>query len=316
MKALLSIDIGSKQIKLVYANISSRQVNVSNCYMLDTPADCMQDGIVTDFDVIAEMIGQEVSKNKWRGSKTSVVITSPDIVVREIKLPKASAKNIRTIVTNEMSSYLGNEEYAVEFFLQNQDKNTLKAHAFAMPSQVIENYKRMISQAYLSPIALDIGANCIRKLNMGMKSAHTDDEIIVCVDIGYNFINFNIFSKTYLLYTRCIKIELESKYKIPMKKPEMTEEPGENTADLDNIYLSYIGDEIQKILQFLASSEYKDKKITVCLYGGGANYFEIDKWIAEYLNIEVMIMDDQKHPGIKGANLKEYANALGAQIRL
>lgn len=312
---MLSIDIGSKKIKLVYANISSKQIIVSNFYMLETPSNSIQEGIVTDFDVIAEIIGQEVTKNRWRGSKTSVVITSPDIVVREIKLPKTSAKNIRNIVTNEMSSYLGNEEYAVEFFLQNQDKNTLKAHAFAMPSQVIENYKKMISKAYLSPVALDIGANCIRKLNMGMKLAHDNDTINVCVDIGYNFINFNIFSKTYLLYTRCIKIELDNSYKIIESKPELQTEASE-AENNNNVYLTYIGDEIQKILQFLASSEYKDKKIHVCLCGGGANYFEIDKWLAEYLNIDVIIMDDQEHPGIKGANLKEFANALGSQIRL
>jgi len=313
---LLTIDIGSKYIKFVFATISSRQVIVSNYYTLPTPPDYTQDGIIADFDGTAEIIGQEVEKNKWRGSKTSIVLTSPDIVVREIKLPKTSVKNIRNIVTNEMSAYLGNEEYAVEFFLQNQDKNTLKAHAFAMPSQIIESYKRMLSQAYLSPVALDIGANCIRKLNMGMKAAHDNEAITVCVDIGYNFINFNIFSKTYLLYTRCIKIELDSAYKLSIKKADEQEEASENNTNTDNVYLSYIGDEIQKILQFLASSEYKDKKITVSLCGGGANYHGIDKWLTEYLSIDVMMMDNQEHPGIKGANLKEFANALGAQIRL
>lgn len=306
---MLSIDIGSKCIKLLYASISGKQVVVSNNILLQTPPEAVVSGIVCDFDVIADIIGQEVSKQKWKGSKTSIVITSPDIIVREIKLPKTSSKNIKSIVSNEMKSFLGDEKYAIEFFLQNQDKAAIKAHAFAMPLQLIEDYKKMIAKAQLFPAALDISANCVRKINMGLKYEQDSEVIVINVDLGYNLINFNLFYKNYLLYTRCIKIEINNE-----SKPVSIE--CENEINANNTYLTYIGDEIQKILQFLASSEYRDKSTIISICGGGANIANIDAWLGDYLNSEVVLADNIKRSGIKGGNLKEFINALGAQIRL
>ncbi len=309
MKKLLSIDIGSRYIKLLYASISGKQVVVSNNILLQTPPGAVANGIVYDFDIISDVIGQEVSKQKWKGSKTAVVMTSPDIIVREIKLPKTSSKNIKNIVSNEMNSFLGGEKYAIEFFLQNQDKAVIKAHAFAMPMQLIEDYKKMLAKAQLFPAVLDISANCIRKINMGLKYEQDSEVIVVNVDIGYNLINFNLFYKNYLLYTRCIKIEIDNEF-----KPADIESVDE--INDKNKYLTHIGDEIQKILQFLASSEYRDKNTVISVCGGGANITDIDVWLSEYLNSEVVLTDNVKHNGIKGGNMKEFINALGAQIRL
>ncbi|NMC56381.1 MAG: pilus assembly protein PilM [Eubacteriaceae bacterium] len=305
---MLSIDIGSKYIKLLYANISGKQIVVSDNILLQTPPDAVVNGLVSDFDIISEIIGQEVSKQKWKGAKTSVVITSPDIIVREIKLPKTNSKNIKTIVSNEMSSFFSGEKYAIEYFLQNQDKAVLKAHAFAMPLSLIEDYKKMLAKAQLFPSVLDISSNCIRKINMGLKYEQDSEDIIVNVDLGYNLINFNLFYKNYLLYTRCIKMEIANETKL---SAEIGSE-----LKAENTYLTYIGDEIQKILQFLASSEYRDKNTVISVCGGGANADGIDSWLKQYLNSEVVIADNMKHNGIKGGNMKEFINALGAQIRL
>ncbi len=305
---MLSIDIGSRYIKLLYANISGKQIVVSDNVLLQTPPEAVLSGIVCNFDIISEIIGQEVTKQKWKGAKTTIVITSPDIIVREIKLPKTSSKNIKNIVSNEMSSFFNGEKYAIEYFLQNQDKSVLKAHAFAMSLPLIEDYKKMLAKAQLFPSTLDISSNCIRKINMGLKYEQGSEDIIVNVDIGYNLINFNLFYKNYLLYTRCIKMEITNE-----AKPSA--EPG-NELKAENTYLTYIGDEIQKILQFLASSEYRDKNTIISVCGGGANIEGIDSWLKQYLNSEVVLADNIKHNGIKGGNMKEFINALGAQIRL
>jgi len=309
---LLSIDIGSKQIKILNAKTSAKQISVLNYISLPTPKNTMQNGIITDFDKIADVIGQEVVKHRLRGSKTAVIITSPDIVVREIKLPKTNVKNIKNIVNNEMNAFLGGEKYTVQFFLQNQDKTILKAHTFAIPMQVAEDYKKMLSKAFLYPLYLDTCANCIRKIHMGLKYDIDDDTVVVSVDIGHSFLSFNLFYKNNLLYTRCVKSELDDSVKPDIDKDENSK----LSASYYNMYLTYIGDQIHKILQFLASSEYRDKKTVVSLCGGGANFPEIDLFMQDYLSNKVVLTNNIKHSSIKEGNLKEFINALGAQIRL
>ena len=313
---MLSIDIGSQKIKIINATVREKQIIVNESLVLDTPPDTVYNGVVVNFEKISQIIGQAVAQYKWNGKKTAVVITSPDTIIREIKLPKTSAKNVMTIVANEMDAFLSGENYSIEFFRQNQEEGILKAHAFAMPSKTVSDYKKMISTAGLNPAVLDIGANCIRKLMTYVGNIKDESDVIVVTDIGFNFINFNLFSKNNLIYTRCIKIESESKLKSYIMSLE-GKPSGELLADSNFVaYITDIGDEIQKILQFLASSDYRNSRAYVSICGGFANFNGIREWLQEYLNVQVSIMDEEIHTGVSGATLKEYVNAIGAQIRV
>lgn len=286
--------------------------------LLDTPEGSVINGLVVQPDEVAALMKKALEENGIHDKKAVAVITSSDILIREIKLPKTNKKNIDMIVANEMESFLGGDDYAVDYFMQNQEDGALRSYAFALPSRVVDTYKNMLLAAGLIPVALDIATNSVRKLVAwgNLLIAEEDKRLDILVDIGHHFINFNIFEKKNLLYSRCVKIDIGDEAKKHVDTLRGAEkEKLESDVDFTS-YLSVVGDEIQKIIQFLISSDFKMDDLKVFLCGGGANYDGINEMLGEYMNMAIFKIESRRSPNFKDESLKEFLNALGAQIRL
>jgi type IV pilus assembly protein PilM len=286
--------------------------------LLDTPENAVTNGLLGDHEAVAKAIREALEKNRVRDKKASVVITSSDIVIREIKLPKTSKKNIDMIVSNEMETFMGDDDYSVEYFMQNQEDGALRSYAFALPSSVVETYKKMLLSAGLVPVALDIATNSMRKLVAwgNLLAAEKEPRLDVLVDIGYHFINFNIFERKNLLYSRCVKIGVDEEAKNHVDTLRGLSRPKLEKDVAFTGYLSEVGDEIQKIIQFLISSDFRMDDLKVFLCGGAANFDGITGMLGEYMNMDVFLIESRRSPNFKDESLKEFLNALGAQIRL
>jgi Tfp pilus assembly PilM family ATPase len=206
----------------------------------------------------------------------------------------------------------------VEYFMQDQEDGALRSYAVALPSQVADVYKKMLASAGLIPVALDIATNSVRKLVAwgNLLIAEGNQRLDILVDIGYHFINFNIFKKKNLLYSRCVKIDVNDDV-----KKHVDTLRGVSRSDLERnvdytAYLAVVGDEIQKIIQFLISSDFRVNNLKVFLCGGAANFDGITGMLGEYMNMEIFLIESRRSPIFKDESLKEFLNALGAQIRL
>lgn len=310
--SLLSIDIGSHQIKLLSARVSGRAISVKKALTVPTPPRATENGLIIQPDAVEDALRQALSSWAAEGRQAAIVINSPEIVAREVRLPKTSAKNIRTIVGQEMDAFLAEGGYTVEFFLQNQPDGRSKALAFALPGRVVESYRQLLNRVGLTPVALDIGPNSIRKLVCTLGLLGQDqEEVTVLADIGYDFITFTLFYRTNLIYSRCVRVDLHQGADFSAREDL---DPAANQAY--RAFLFTIGDEIQRILQFLSASEYKSYPAKVFLCGGGAHLPAIAQTLSEYLYTQVALLQANGRGGAIDAYLREYVNALGAQIRL
>ncbi len=315
---MLTIDIGSRNIKIIYADPSPKNVALKSQILLETPENAVSNGLVVDFDSVVEAIRDTLEEYEVKEKRASVVITSPEIVIREIKLPKTDPKNIDMIVYNEVESFLGDDNYKVEYFLQTQEDGVNRAYTFGLPTRVSESYRKMLLQIGLVPVALDVGPNVIRKLvswgNLIKQSGEQRMDVIA--DIGYNFISFNIFEKKILVYSRCVKIEVDEAVKkhVDTLQDKMKREL-EQDADF-TAYLGAVGDEIQRILQFLISSDFRVKETKLFICGGAANFAGMTELLHDYLNADVHLIESRRSPTFRDESLKEFINALGAQVRL
>jgi type IV pilus assembly protein PilM len=316
---LLTIDVGSRNIKIINGGVAPKNISVRNQILLDTPENAVANGFVVDFERIVDVIHGALEENNIREKKASCVITSPDVIIREIKLPKTNSKNLDIIVSNEMESFLADDNYSVQYFLQNQEDGVIKAYTFAAPTRVVEAYKKMLLTAGLIPVALDIGANSIRKLvswgNL-LKQQKEEQRMDIVADIGYSFINFNIFERKTLVYSRCVRLEIDEEIK---KHVDTLRESSRTELELDvdfTSYLSKVGDEIQKVMQFLISSDFREREAKLFLCGGAANFSGVADLLREYLNKDAYLIESRRSPNFKSESLKEFICALGAQIRL
>ena len=73
MAKFISIDIGSKNIKLIEGSSDKKNINIIKAVSVDTPTSSMSEGNIIDYENIRNIIKQTIAKN---GIKTKNVVFS------------------------------------------------------------------------------------------------------------------------------------------------------------------------------------------------------------------------------------------------
>lgn len=303
MKHLLSIDVGSKFLKIVQGN-GGKSVRTKKEVLAEMPENCVKNGFVTDFERTAATIRAALAKEKITDKKAVVTVSSPDIIVKELVIPQTNIKNTEQIVANELDEYLSGERYAIDYLTYSHTENT-RVMALGIEKKVVDRYRAMLVDAGLTPVAFDIHANAVRKLVAVTDLIPHSTDMSIILDVGFDLLNFHFFVNGELTYTRCVCMDMDA-----YAKSNIGQMCGKTARELSddvnfNTYVSFIGDEVMKMLQFKAIGEYKALGVKIYLSGGGARYDGICSMLAEYLNKEVEVL-----------NTKILLNALGAQIRI
>ncbi|BDF57933.1 pilus assembly protein PilM [Christensenellaceae bacterium] len=301
---MLSIDIGSKFLKIIQGN-GDRSIKTKKEVLSEMPENCVHNGVVTDFEQVAKTIQNVLAEERITDKKAVVTMSSPDIVVRELTLPKTTPKNTRQMVESELEDFLAGERYAIDY-LTRADAEHTRVLVFGIDQKLADGYKAMLVSAGLTPVALDVHANAVRKLACVAEVVpNTDHEVSIVTDIGFDLINFHFFIGGELTFTRCAVIGMDA-----YAKENIGQMYGRSAEELKddvnfNTYVASLGDEIQKMLQFAATGEYKSLETRIYLAGGGARFEGLAELLGEYLS-----------RGVTALNTKILLNALGAQIRV
>lgn len=301
---MLSIDIGSKYLKIIQGN-GGRTLTTRKEVLAEMPEGCVSYGLVKDYERVAKILRTVLIEEHITDKKAAVTLSAPEVIVKEMTLPLLSPKDTERVVANELEDYLSEERYAIDYFTFPCGEGA-KALIFGIDRNVVDYYGEMLRVAGLTPVALDVHANAVRKL---VKSAglipHSDAEVGIIADIGFDLINFHFFVGGELIYTRCMNMGMDI-----YAKANLTQMCGKKAAELledvnFSTYVSLIGDAVQQMLQFNATGEYKALGVKIYLAGGGARFDGISTALSEYLSREVAVL-----------NTKILINALGAQIRV
>ncbi|MEA5002016.1 MAG: pilus assembly protein PilM, partial [Christensenella sp.] len=181
-----------------------------------------------------------------------------------------------------------------------------KVLVFGVDRKLADRYQEMLRSAGLTPVAMDIHANAVRKLvAVADVVPNTAGQLNIVTDIGCDLINFHFFVEGALTFTRCTVIGMDAyaKENIGAMYKKSAQELKEDINF--NTYVSRLGDEVQKMLQFSATGEYKSLQTKIYLSGGGARFEGLGAMLGEYLSRDVQTL-----------NTKILLNALGAQIRV
>jgi len=301
---LLSIDIGSKFLKIIQGN-GDKSIKTKKEVLFKMPEGCVLNGAVVDFEKTAKTLAAVLAEEKISDKKAVVTISTPDVVVKEMALPKAPSKQTEQMIANEMDEFLSGERYAIDYLARTDGEQT-KALVFGVDKKLADGYRDMLRAAGLVPVALDLHANAVRKLAMVADVVpNAPGQLSIVTDIGCDLINFHLFVEGELAFTRCAVIGMDV-----YSKETVGELYGKAAQELKedinfNTYVSRLGDEIQKMLQFAATGEYKSLRAKIYITGGGARFEGLGTLLGDYLNREVQTL-----------NTKILVNALGAQVRV
>ncbi|QGU95772.1 type IV pilus assembly protein PilM [Clostridium bovifaecis] len=348
---LLSIEIGSKNIKLVQGiQKGNNNVVVEKAAMVDTPRDSFHEGSIRNTDAIKEVLSQVIENQNIKAKRVVFSTKSTSIITRIIEVPMAKPKELDAIIRFEMEQYLpiNFEDYILKYRkldeVKNEEGKKCRVSVAVFPKEMAKQYFDLAKELALKPYALDLTSNCINKLfskdTMINSENYSLKETVVVIDLGYDYLELNIISNGILEFTRIISgggsyldANVGSQLYIEDKEAEFKKirfgnlngdaNPENLEEDMINNSIRLVVDrwirEIDRMLDYFINTN-KEKVINaIYLHGGSSNVKGLPKYMESMLNIKVRKIEDMNNILISSSgeiNKESYLNAIGGIIRL
>lgn len=345
-KNILSIDIGSYDIKMVVGKYTNNTVIINDAVSLRTPPNTIQDGQIIDMLKLKDSINNVLKEQKFKVKKVIFTLESTSIITRELILPYVKAQSFEQMLEYEIQQQfpMALGEYVIQYKkledIHEGDVKKIRILTAVFPKMIVENYLELAKQLNLRPFALDSHSNSISKLfdintkineeitHLAKDKTYRDPKTIAIIDLGYENININIIDNGIPRFSRLLKIDgkdidinIANTFNLSLDKAEEEKKKNKNEILKDIIETSVDGwlEEMQRIFKFYTSRKPGNKIDKIYILGGHANLIGISQYIDEYFNISVEQIE--KISNIKIGNskinfdIKLYLNATGAIIR-
>ncbi|HSH35572.1 pilus assembly protein PilM, partial [Schnuerera sp.] len=215
-KKVLSLDIGSYQIKGVVGRETKKGIIIDNYFTIPTPKEAYNDGEIVDKELVHYVIDEELKKNKIKIKDTYLTINSSKIITREVTIPKVKPEEIANILSYQISDYIpmNPENYIVQYsiidLIYENDVEKLSILLIGIPKAIVENHLQLLKNLDLNPLVLDYQPNSIAKLikfsNFINVDYPTEDITFATIDIGYDNTTISIIRNGTVYVSRVIEI--------------------------------------------------------------------------------------------------------------
>ncbi len=211
---VLSLDIGSKNTKIVLGTQSKKNVTIQKAITLPTPVGCYNDGNILDITKFKSEILDVMQAENIKCKNIIITSKSTSVITRDIDIPVAKKEEMDSIIKFQMERYLPImfDDYIMQYKVieefEDQSVKKAKVTVVVYPKVMAEGYYNLVKELKGNAVALDISSNSINKLFM--ESIKINDEnysledTVAVIDLGYDFINVNIISKGNIQFTRII----------------------------------------------------------------------------------------------------------------
>ncbi|WP_443661471.1 pilus assembly protein PilM [Clostridium sp.] len=314
---VLSIDIGSQNIKIVLGTQNRRNVTIEKAITMITPIGCYHDGNILDVTKLKNGISDVLQVENIKCKNIIITTKSTTVITRDIDIPVAKKEDMDSIIKFQMERYLPIkfDDYIMQYkILEEFEDENIKQAKFAVvvyPKTMVDGYYNLIKELKGNAVALDISSNSINKLFIDNIQVNDEnyslDDTVAVIDLGHDFINVNIISEGNVLFTRIINyggslIDIDI-----AKQLSISEEEAENQKikicnlsreALSDIQSSMVNDiakaqvknwthEIEKLLNY-----YKNKKEgniidKIYIYGGSSNLKGIEIFMKDIVNLPI-----------------------------
>lgn len=344
---LVSLDIGSSDIKIVEGQVKGGKLKVYNMRKIKSPEDIIQDGELFNEESILLKLKEEMKTSGVRTKNIALVSSSSTIISREIIVPYVeNNEELKTLVNYEIEQFLAINlnNYVIQFMRLEEvivdQVRKQKIFTIIYPKNLIESYRNLAEKLLLNPYALDITNNSIRKLSSIADIYNVDlinkEESILYLDLGYKSVDLSIVNNNKLEFIRVMPIggieidkfiadlngiSMEEAEEIKKTQVEVGKHRKEDQLN-DGVVEVIEGwlEDLNRIIQFYTNKSNGKKINHIYIYGGTSKLRGIDEYIALKTGIEttkiITANNIEFNKSIDTTTIEEYVNALGALVRL
>lgn len=327
-KYRISVDIGSKSIKLVEGMYDGKVVIIKNLATIATPKDSYSDGDIIDVEAIESAIETIINRTGIKSKEIIYTIESKSIISREVEFPSVDDKDIKQMMNYQVEECfpVNLDEYIVQSKVVEQvnteEKKKSKLSVSILPKEMCEGYLNLTEVLSLKPIALDMNDNSIHKLlsenfiSSGDEE-YLQDKTISILDIGHNVTNIIIMESGIFRFSRLIEFggkdisrNVEQSLGITKDEAEYIKiNIGNIFVDNENMEIKSTTDylnsvrkviqnslselciEVEKIFKYHISRSSSNKINELYIYGATSRMIGIDKFMEDTLNIPTYKID-------------------------
>ena len=338
---LVSIDIGSKYIKILEAKKRNNIIHITSALKIESPNDIIEKGEIRNLPSIVNALNNTFMK--WRISTKDISFNSisSGIMSREISIIDSEDITLserQMLVENKLKEYLpiNLEDYQIQFtvagkFIEDEVKK-LKVLVIVYPIKQIKSYLTVVSEMgnKLRPCSLDVTNNSVQKFFNHVNTINNKpvekEKVHLFIDMGRNTFNASIIADGKLQFMRLIEasqdaidrgiaLRIGKSYEeaevLKMEQcslmhsefdGELTDEQVEVTEVVKANVNGWI-DEIKRLTQFYSNKEQRIVE-KIYIYGGGAKLNGLADYMQDKIEVETeRIVDFDGIEINKGVNI-------------
>lgn len=307
---MIGLDIGSFYTKI--GHYDKRSGKLKNKVIEKTPANCVNNGLITDINKITSFINDIIKKNNIKEKNICFCIASTGIIIREITMPTMKDDELKNALQYEVDQYIPNiNDYVVDYkplgASSDNDKN-MRVMIVAAPKNIIIGYVKLADMLKLHIEAIDVYSNCIYK---SIKKLCKLTGNVSIINIGAVFTDITLINEGNYAFSRTIQfggndlteiiantynIDISNAEEYKRTKPFFSDENPDYFDLRENIegHLENKLNEIIRVFDFFESTYHKNIK-EIYLVGGTSKLKGLSKYIENYFKVPVITYDSDDY---------------------
>jgi len=338
---ICSIEFNQHVLRIVEGKEKDKKVTVNKKAEYPMPEGVFSNGLILDLDQMADFLQRSLKAGGFSAKKTTVVLNSDDILVREISIPFVQDSEIKSVVDFKVQDILREnaESYVTDFLvlkkIMEDGAEKLRVLLVSVPSEMVVSYMVLLNKVGLTPSSFDYTPSAISKyvFSLGSLGALSDlqDKSIAIINSESGDTVLSIMRNGVLEMHRSVKFDLNEISKGIKQLFEYTDEQvlenihaiedistesfdySDESRFLNAIRTSYIQtfDELQQVVRFY-NSRNQDSKIELLVMNG--RIFQVkgmEKFAGEIFDTPVVLLNSTS---IESND--RYGAPIGAIIRV
>ncbi len=290
------LDIGSQSIKLVQVQRRGNKAKVKTFGQIPTPSGLMENGFITDPDVVGQELGKLVDRLKLRGAKTVSALSGQQVYTRLLTLPAMKLDEMRHAALYQATSFLPisiedvtTDVYPVRYFEDEEGKRCEVFFVAARKAQA-ENLIKTCQVAGLKLNRVEIEPLALHTLYHEQLSG---GKIKGVLNIGAQRSYLAIFQQDTLVFVRSIGFGCAAFY-------QYMRETGAEDGELEKLNCQDSGcerlmrdivNELSRSLEYFRLQSKGQELSAIILCGGGARVGDIEGYLSREVGVLVQIGD-------------------------
>ena len=358
------IDASSANLRLVqgYYNRKSGTIIIEKSGVVLLEPETISDGVITDQFGVVMALKNTLAKLDIYSKRTVFSVEGSYLHTKDLELPVVKPNQLRDMIHFEiLGQNNSNRDMIVDYiiydtFTDEESKQAkYKIRATAIPRDIATDIRDLMKTCSLTPVALDVNPNAIRKLfHTGMVNGHVNLEgsTILLIELSSKTTNITVLDKGFPVLSRRLQFGHDNIRQIAETVKRVQSNTAEKSSiltrrlqvvkgesikplelsDIDvwndtvkdepslysavSAYFKSLTEAVSRTAQFSISKFQLDSISTCFIYGSGAAYKKIDKEMSRQLGTQVEVLTSLSSVvAPKDFVLAEYVNACGALIR-